>query len=145
MGDAIRDELCKTTSDVNRRFLEAQETFKQINARQAITQDGSLTLKEEFSRLFEKSLEIQRKLSQNISEVDAKCDKWRDDFTKDYQSAHSQLDRTVAAQYEASVNNASIQMNKLVLGIKRDQVPEQPEVSHRQSSSDRPRPWRSRA
>merc|ERR1712007_158192 len=118
--DAIKDEVCKTTSDVNRRFLDAQEMFKQIDARQAITQDGSSKQKEEFSRLFEKSSEMHRKLSQNISEVDAKCDKWRSDFTKDFQSAKSQLDHTVTTQYEASVNNASIHMNKLVLGIKRD-------------------------
>lgn len=69
--DAIRDELCKTTSDVNRRCLDAQEIFKQIDAWRTITQDGSSKQKEEFSQLFEKSSEMRGQLSQNISEVDA--------------------------------------------------------------------------
>merc|ERR1712137_1087023 len=48
------------------------------------------------------------------------CDKWRSEFTKDYQSAHSQLDRAITARYEASVNTYSIQTNKIVQEAKKE-------------------------
>lgn len=118
---AIRDDFAKAMSEVNERFLKSQESLKQTNAEtQAINEQSAAALKEELLLESQRSLEAQKKLSDDVTAVDAKCNQWKSEFTKDYQAAHSQLDRAITTRYEASVNDSSVKLNKIVLGIKKD-------------------------
>merc|ERR1712007_155502 len=118
---AIRDDFAKAMSEVNERFLKSQESLTQTNAEtQAINEQSAAALKEELLRESQRSQEAQNKLSEDVTAVDAKCNQWKSEFTKDYQAAHTQLDRAITARYEASVNDSSVKLNKIVLGIKKD-------------------------
>merc|ERR1712063_191091 len=116
-----RSELSKAMSEVNERLLAAKESIKQTSSEtQALAQQNS-ALKEELSRQCDRSEEARQKLSGDVSAVSAKCDQWKSEFTKDYQAAHTQLDRAITDRYEASVNNSSLQLNKIVTGVKKEQ------------------------
>merc|ERR1712137_1018816 len=120
--DAFKGESSKAMSEMNQRFLEAHELLLQKTGleSQAINQQSSSALKEEFSQQCGKITEMQGRLSEHILEVDTKCDRWKNEFTKTYEAAHSQLDRTITARLEAAVNNSSTQINKTILGIKKE-------------------------
>merc|ERR1712107_497088 len=63
----------------------------------------------------------RKKISGDVAAVSAKCDQWKSEFTKDYKTAHTSLDRAITDRYDASVNNCSLQLNKIVQGVKKDQ------------------------
>jgi len=117
--DATRNDLSKGISDVNERLRTAQESLKQTTS-EALSQQNS-ALKEELSRQCEKSEQARKKISGDVAAVSAKCDQWKSEFTKDYKTAHTSLDRAITDRYDASVNNCSLQLNKIVQGVKKDQ------------------------
>merc|ERR1712007_66216 len=120
--DAFVGESSKAMSEMNQRFLEAHELLlKRASLEsQAINQQSSSALTEEFSQQCGKITEMQGKLSEHILEIETKCDRWKNELTRTYESAYSQFDRTITARYEAAVNTSSTQINKTVLGIKKE-------------------------
>merc|ERR1712206_29648 len=115
--DVTRNELAKAISEVNERLWTAQESHKQTTS-EAL---AKCALKDELSRQCDRSEQARKKLSGDVAAVNAKCDQWKSEFTKDYKAAHTQLDRAINDRYDASVNNCSLQLNKIVQGVKKVQ------------------------
>jgi len=124
--DALGGELAKAMSEVDRKFLDAFELLKRTSLEaQEIHQQSTSALKEEFSNHYGKSTEIHgQKLAEHITEVDAKHDELKNEiiseFTKHYQAAHSQLGREITERFEMSVNNSSVEINKIIIGVKKE-------------------------
>jgi len=119
--DAIRDDLSKALSDLNQRIMQAQESLEQTNAQTRANQESSSALKNKFSELHENSLDVQKKLFDDIVELNAKCDRCKNEVTKDCEAALSQFERTICTRCDASVNDYSVQTQKVVQGVKKEQ------------------------
>lgn len=87
--NAIRDDLSKGMSDVNGRIMKAQELLEKADAQTRA--ELSSALKDKVSELHEKSANMQKKLSDDISEVDAKCDRCRSVVATDSEAALRQF------------------------------------------------------
>jgi len=119
--DAIKDDLSKALSDVNQRIMKAQESLEQTNAQTRANQESSSALKNKFSELHENSLDVQKKLFDDIAELNAKCDRCKNEVTKDCEAALSEFERSICTRCDASVNDYSVQTQKVVQGVKKEQ------------------------